>query len=451
MDVRANATEENRRIRRTMRDLVALSTLPAVWIGLDDDGIARSLADVLLSTLSLDLIYVRLPKRTAKRPVEFARSRQHRDLAGDDAVRAALAPLLNSRGDPAPTIQDPFGSGTLRVATARFGVGDDHGTVVACSRNPDFPTEQDRLLLGVAANQTAVVVQRRLIEKQMHEQREWLQVTLASIGDAVITTDIEGRVTYLNGVAEELTGWASAEAMGQSLETVFALLSEETRKPVENPVQRVLREGSIVGLANHSLLIAKNGAEIPIDDSAAPIRDSAGVMIGIVMVFRGVAEQRKAEQRRNVRLAAVQVLNEAPNVQDMTKGILQAVCEGLGWDCGFFWAIDDDRDCLVCRSSWHRPDAPAPEFAKDSWSGNFKIGEGLPGRVWAERSSGVDSRFFEGHATSAHCGRHRKRFAQRLRMSDRRRQSTARSHGVLQPAHQGAGLRSVGNDGDGSC
>ena len=217
----------------------------------------------------------------------------------------------------------------------------------------------------------------------MHEQREWLQVTLASIGDAVITTDIEGRITYLNGVAEALTGWTSADARGRALEDVFAILSEATRKPVENPVQRVLREGNVVGLANHTILIAKNGTEIPIDDSAAPIRDSAGAMIGIVMVFRGVAEQRRAEQRRDVRLAAVQVINEARNVQDMTRGILQAVCEGLAWDCAFFWAIDDDGDGLVCRSSWHRGELPPVELAKDSWSRKLSIGEGLPGRVWA--------------------------------------------------------------------
>ena len=120
------------------------------------------------------------------------------------------------RPEPPSTIPDPFGGGTLHVAVTRFGVGDDHGVLVAGSRNADFPTEQDRLLLGVGANQTAIVVQRRRAEEQVQEQREWLRVTLASIGDAVIATDTEGRVTFLNAVAEELTGWTHGRRRGQA-------------------------------------------------------------------------------------------------------------------------------------------------------------------------------------------------------------------------------------------
>ena len=98
----------------------------------------------------------------------------------------------------------------LHVAVTRFGVGDDHGVLVAGSRNADFPTERDRLLLGVGANQTAIVVQRRRAEERMHEQREWLATTLASIGDAVIATDGRGHVRLMNPVAEALTGWTLA-------------------------------------------------------------------------------------------------------------------------------------------------------------------------------------------------------------------------------------------------
>ena len=168
MDTSENATEENRRLRRTMRDLVALSTLPAVWTGLGPDGIARSLADVLLNTLSLDLIYVRLAGSAGEGVVEVVRSKHGPDAAHVEAVRAALAPLLRpDRAEPPATIPDPFGAGTLHVAVTRFGVGDDHGVLVAGSRSADFPTEQDRLLLGVGANQTAIVVQRRRAEEAL--------------------------------------------------------------------------------------------------------------------------------------------------------------------------------------------------------------------------------------------------------------------------------------------
>jgi PAS domain S-box-containing protein len=295
MDSEENAIEENRRLRRTMRDLVALSTLPAVWTGLGLERIARSLADVLLHTLSLDLIYIRLTGLTSEGPIEIVRSKHHIDAAHDEAVRAAFAPQLSDWSEPPTTIPDPFGSGVLNVAVTRFGVGDDSGILVTGSRNPAFPTEQDRLLLSVGANQTAIVIQRRRAEEQVRQQQEWLRVTLASIGDAVITTDTQGRVTFLNGVAQEMTGWTLAEAEGQSLEAVFPIINEQTRKVVRNPVENVLKEGVIVGLANHTILLARDGTERPIDDSAAPIRDGSGLMIGVVLVFRDVTEQRRAE------------------------------------------------------------------------------------------------------------------------------------------------------------
>ncbi len=294
MDTPENALEENRRLRRTMRDLVALSTLPAVWTGLRPDGIARSLADVLLNTLSLDLIYVRLAGLPGEEEVEVVRGSRH--PAPVEAVRASLALHLKAeRTEPPATIPDPFGPGALHVAVTRFGLTDDNGVLVACSRREGFPSEQDRLLLGVGANQTAIVVQRRRVEWSLDEQRERLRTTLASIGDAVITTDARGRVTYLNAVAESLTGWTHEEAAGRPLEVVFDIINEQTRQPVENPVAKVLREGTVVGLANHTVLIGKDGTERPIDDTAAPIRGRDGAVVGCVLVFRDVTERRREE------------------------------------------------------------------------------------------------------------------------------------------------------------
>ncbi|MBC8024577.1 MAG: PAS domain S-box protein, partial [Steroidobacteraceae bacterium] len=125
---------------------------------------------------------------------------------------------------------------------------------------------------------------------------EWFEVTLASIGDAVITTDLEARVTFLNPVAEAMTGWVLRDALGKPLPDVFRIVNEDTRAPVENPIARVLATGQVVGLANHTSLIAVNGSEIAIEDSAAPIRDSHGVVAGAVMVFHDVTRRRKAER-----------------------------------------------------------------------------------------------------------------------------------------------------------
>ena len=139
------------------------------------------------------------------------------------------------------------------------------------------------------------VTQRKRAEDTVREQGELLRVTLASVGDGVVTTDLEGRVTSLNHVAESLTGWKSSEAAGRPLEDVFRIVNEDTRQPVENPAARALKEGVVVGLANHTVLLAKDGAERPIDDSAAPIKDEQGRVSGVVLIFRDVAERRRQE------------------------------------------------------------------------------------------------------------------------------------------------------------
>ena len=127
---------------------------------------------------------------------------------------------------------------------------------------------------------------------------ERLKVTLTSIADGVITTDDRGRVTRLNAIAEQLTGWASADAMGRPLHEVFVILNEHSRAPAENPVDRVLREGRLGGLEDHTVLIAKDGREIPIDDSAAPIKTEDGRLAGVIMVFRDITGRRQAERER---------------------------------------------------------------------------------------------------------------------------------------------------------
>ncbi len=146
---------------------------------------------------------------------------------------------------------------------------------------------------------------RRLAEEQVRVAKEELAITLQSIGDALMATDRHGRVTRMNPVAEALTGWKAADALGQPLETVFRIVNEESRATVENPVGRVLREGVVVGLANHTILISRDGKELPIADSAAPIRD-AGNIVGVVLVFHDQTPERKVQEERVVRLAAEQ-------------------------------------------------------------------------------------------------------------------------------------------------
>ncbi len=160
--------------------------------------------------------------------------------------------------------------------------------------------ENARRLLSEEAARKAAEEAAREIERQ----REQLHVTLSSIGDAVIVTDGGGAVTFLNPVAERLTGWGQHEAEGQPLERVFRIINERSRQSVENPVRRVFRDKAVVQLANHTALVARDGREVPVEDTAAPIRGRDGEVGGAVLVFRDVtAARRAAEVRRH--LAAI--------------------------------------------------------------------------------------------------------------------------------------------------
>ena len=155
-------------------------------------------------------------------------------------------------------------------------------------------------------------------ERKLRESEQRWATTLASIGDAVITSDIEGRVTFLNPVAVSLTGWEPAEALGQPITRVFNIINELTRAQAEDLVARVLCEKRIVELANHTALVTRDGREVPVEDSAAPITDAAGGVTGVVIVFHDVTERRRAEEAL-ARLASFPQLNPNPIVEvDLT-------------------------------------------------------------------------------------------------------------------------------------
>jgi PAS domain S-box-containing protein len=186
-------------------------------------------------------------------------------------------------------------------------------------------------------------------EAALRESEQRWATTLASIGDAVIATDTEGRITFMNTVAQDLTGWKLSEALTRPVPEIFNIVNEQTRGVVESPVSKVLREGMIVGLANHTILVRKNGTEIPIDDSGAPIMDVDGKTTGVVLVFRDISE-RKADEERARRLASFPELIPSPILEvglsgditfcnpaaERTLGDLDITKE----DCGCFLPAD---------------------------------------------------------------------------------------------------------------
>ena len=148
------------------------------------------------------------------------------------------------------------------------------------------------------ATQIELALYKHQADRQLYEQQERLRVTLTSIGDAVIATDVEGHITFINPVAESLTGWNAADAAAQPVTSVFRIINEQTGLPVQDPVACVLRECRTVPLANHTALITRDDRTIPIEDSAAPIMDAAGQVVGVVLVFHDVADKRRAEEER---------------------------------------------------------------------------------------------------------------------------------------------------------
>jgi len=226
------------------------------------------------------------------------------DLAGLDPDRgrglsSARQTVLSDEGKE---VMDRIRSEVDEMERVERELLEERGAIARGAARTAVVTTVVALVIGLAL--VALVVwlfARNLAIRQrasevLHAERERFRTTLTSIGDAVMVADAQGRVTLLNPVAEALTGW-DADALGQPVEAVFRILNEATREPVENPVGKVLREGAVVGLGNHTVLIGRDGRERPIDDSGAPIRDGRGRVVGVVLVFRDITERRAVERR----------------------------------------------------------------------------------------------------------------------------------------------------------
>jgi PAS domain S-box-containing protein len=227
------------------------------------------------------------------------------ELRRKDGIAAALAVVETDRGASLMSgiREDVAGmkAEETRLLLRRAGESERSATTVQATL-----WVANLVAIALLAAFTALAF-RRLAEQQRNaralaEHRDRLQVTLASIGDAVLATDEKRLVQVLNPVAGQLLGWAPAEAVGRPLSEVFHIVHEETRQPAEDPVAKAIRLGTIVGLANHTIVISRDGRETPIEDSAAPIKDADGKVLGVVLVFRDVSE-RKGFEREQARLA----------------------------------------------------------------------------------------------------------------------------------------------------
>ena len=246
-----------------------------------------------------------------------------------DPVMGDTLPLVTLFGAVAAAVW--LGGYRLAIPVALLGYVACHYLFIPPRSHLDFGRAADVVglvaYLFTCALITVIGEAARRGQTRVNQQREVFRVTLRSIGDAVITTDIEGHITYINGVGESLTGWSHDDALHQSLERVFRIVNEATRLPVENPATRALREGVVVGLANHTILIKKDGTECPIDDSAAPIRNEEGHVSGCVLIFRDVTAQRLAERDKANQLHTARLL--ASIVESSNDAIIRKSLDGI--------------------------------------------------------------------------------------------------------------------------
>jgi PAS domain S-box-containing protein len=269
-------------------------------------------------------------------------------LLSDEMLRGDGAQCLTA------TLADqPSWSDVPLVVLSREGTDGRKGSLLE-SVNATLVERPVRMRTLLSVVQSALRARRRqyevrdyLAERQrtaevIHAERERLRITLASIGDAVITTDVDGRVNFLNSVAEVLTGWSQSEAHGHPLQEVFHIVNEQTRREVENPATQALQGGVAVGLSNHTVLIARNGAERPIDDSAAPIRDGLGNPVGAVLVFRDVTEKRRAVEDQ-ARLAAIVESSDDAMISKTLDGMISS------WNAGAERLFGYKRDEAIGR------------------------------------------------------------------------------------------------------
>jgi hypothetical protein len=197
-----------------------------------------------------------------------------------------------------------------------------------------------------------VALYKHQMEQQRREREQWLATTLKSIGDAVITTDSEGLVTFMNPVAEMLTCWKQEEVLGNDLSQVFQAINETTREAVQNPVALALREGVTVGLENHTLLITKNGSEIPIDDSAAPIRNETGNVLGAVLVFHDITAQQQVKallQKTNEELE-VRVAESTAQLRQANEQLRAEIAQRQHLESELLLVLEKERELNELKS-----------------------------------------------------------------------------------------------------
>ena len=396
LDIKLHAADETESLRRCVRELAALSTLSAVWADKGVREIAEGLCRVICRSLPAALAYVRIGGSCCDIAVEAA-ANENGPLAENDtnqlagAIDPALAP---GNHELMPTIANLFTGGTLRLASTGLGYEGDCGLLVVGSEQPGFPSQIDRLLLGVGANQAAIVLQQRQRRREEEKLRESdrryrervdeakakLAAIVESSEDAIVSKNLDGIITSWNRGAEHIFGYTAEETIGQPV----TMLMPPERVDEEPAILDRIRRGEKIA-HYETIRRRKDGALLNISLSVSPVFDAQGNIIGASKIARDITHRKQAEQRLRLLWEAAAVLLSADNPDPMLRGLIAKIAPHLGVDVYFNYLVNDSGDALRLASCDGIPLEAARTMTR------LEFGQSICGTVAFERRAIVVS------------------------------------------------------------
>src|SRR3954471_15920019 len=313
-------------LRRGLRDLAALTALPVVWTGSDPRHIAESLADALLHMLHLELVYILVRDRAYEIPVEVAHTaRGPAPTAQAEEIGRALDPWLNTNdlSRTPSSIANPLGNGMTRIICPPFGIEARGGVLVACSPRANFPTDVDRLLLGVAANQVAILLDRRRTEDALRESEERFRGTFENAGVGIADCDVQGRLLRVNQKLCEIVGYTREEL----LQKTWQDLTHPDDLAASLELFLPLLRGERPGYSLEKRLVRKDGSPVWIDLAVSLRRDAVGTTAYVIAVLQDISERKRLEEELSQAHARLELAVRGSNITiaeiNMPDGVLE--------------------------------------------------------------------------------------------------------------------------------
>src|SRR4051812_9117851 len=324
------STIDVQKLRRGLGDLAALSALPVIWTESDPGRIAESLADALLHMLHLELVYILVRDRAYECPVEVAHTaRGPAPTAQAEEIGRALNPWLNTHdlSSIPSSIANPLGTGMTRIICPPFGIEARGGVLVACSPRADFPTDVDRLLLGVAANQVAILLDRRRAEDALRESEERFRGTFENAGVGIADCDVHGRFLRVNQKLCETVGYTREELLQKTWQNITH--PDDLAASLERFLP--LLRGEQPGYSLEKRLVRKDGSLVWIDQAVSLRRDAAGNPASVIAILQDISERKRLEEELSQANTRLELAVRGSNINIYEVNMQDGVLENGRW------------------------------------------------------------------------------------------------------------------------